>query len=253
MRTVVSYAKIVRMEFRRLKSPLSRQDAYYRFRGVFVVRTAILALADGTVFRGKAFGAENVTTVGEVVFNTSMTGYQEILTDPSYASQIVTLTYPHIGNYGTNDEDVESSEIFAMGLIIRDLPVVCSNFRSTETLSDFLKKHDTPGIYGIDTRMLTRLLRDKGAQNGCLSTDPSLSDEEAVAKAAALGKIVTVEDHGITGGLGSAVCESICRQGLCAKVKSLGIVDTFGRSGDSSELFKYFHIDVSDIVDAALN
>lgn len=185
MRTVVSYAKIVRMEFRRLKSPLSRQDAYYRFRGVFVVRTAILALADGTVFRGKAFGAENVTTVGEVVFNTSMTGYQEILTDPSYASQIVTLTYPHIGNYGTNDEDVESSEIFAMGLIIRDLPVVCSNFRSTETLSDFLKKHDKPGIYGIDTRMLTRLLRDKGAQNGCLSTNPSLSDEEAVAKARA--------------------------------------------------------------------
>ena len=148
-----------------------------------MVKTAILALADGTVFRGKAFGAENVTTVGEVVFNTSMTGYQEILTDPSYASQLVTLTYPHIGNYGTNDEDVESQQIFAMGLIIRDLPIIASNFRSTKTLSDFLKDHDKPGIYGIDTRMLTRILRDKGAQNGCLTTDPAVSAEEAVKKA----------------------------------------------------------------------
>lgn len=155
------------------------------FLGVFVVRTAILALADGTVFRGKAFGSENTTTVGEVVFNTSMTGYQEILTDPSYASQIVTLTYPHIGNYGTNDEDIESAQIFAMGLIIRDLSITASNFRSQLSLSDFLKQHGKPGIYGIDTRMLTRILRDKGAQNGCLSTDASLSDEEAVAKARA--------------------------------------------------------------------
>ena len=114
------------------------------FLGVFVVASAILALADGTVFKGKAFGAENTTTVGEVVFNTSMTGYQEILTDPSYASQIVTLTYPHIGNYGTNDEDVESRDVFAMGLIIRDLSLVASNFRSTQNLSDFLAKYKKP-------------------------------------------------------------------------------------------------------------
>ena len=105
-----------------------------------MVASAILALADGTVFKGKAFGAEKTTTVGEVVFNTSMTGYQEILTDPSYASQIVTLTYPHIGNYGTNDEDVESVDIFAMGLIVRDLSLVASNFRNTQSLSDFLAK-----------------------------------------------------------------------------------------------------------------
>lgn len=168
-----------------------------------MVKTAILALADGTVFRGKAFGAENVTTVGEVVFNTSMTGYQEILTDPSYASQLVTLTYPHIGNYGTNDEDVESQKIFAMGLIIRDLPIIASNFRSTKTLSDFLKDHEKPGIYGIDTRMLTRILRDKGAQNGCLTTDPAVSAEEAVKKAQAfaglkgmdLAQVVTCESR----------------------------------------------------------
>ncbi len=166
---------------------LSRQDAHISFLGVFVVRTAILALADGTVFRGKAFGAENVTTVGEVVFNTSMTGYQEILTDPSYASQLVTLTYPHICKYGTNDEDVESSQIFAMGLIIRDLSVVASNFRSTKTLSDFLKEHGKPGIYGIDTRMLTRILRDKGAQNGCLTTADGVTEEMAVAMARNFG------------------------------------------------------------------
>ena len=109
-----------------------------------MVASAILALADGTVFKGKAFGAQNTTTVGEVVFNTSMAGYQEILTDPSYAGQFVTLTYPHIGNYGTNDEDVESVDIFAMGLIIRDLSLVASNFRNTENLSDFLAKYNKP-------------------------------------------------------------------------------------------------------------
>lgn len=145
--------------------------------------SAILALADGTVFKGKAFGALNTTTVGEVVFNTSMTGYQEILTDPSYAGQMVTLTYPHIGNYGTNNEDVESRDVFAMGLIIRDLSLVASNFRNQATLSDFLNSYHKPGIYGIDTRMLTRIIREKGAQNGCLSTDPKLTAEEAVKKA----------------------------------------------------------------------
>ena len=167
-----------------------------------MVASAILALADGTVFKGKAFGAENTTTVGEVVFNTSMTGYQEILTDPSYASQIVTLTYPHIGNYGTNDEDVESRDIFAMGLIIRDLSLVASNFRSTQNLSDFLAKYKKPGIYSIDTRMLTRILREKGAQNGCLSTDPNMTEEKAVElarkfpglKGMDLAKVVTTPE-----------------------------------------------------------
>ena len=142
--------------------------------------TAILALADGTVFKGKAFGAAGVTLTGEVVFNTSMTGYQEILTDPSYTGQIVTLTYPHIGNYGTNSEDMESNQVCAQGLIVRDLSSVASNFRSDTSLSDFLANYQKPGIAGIDTRMLTRILREKGAQNGCLTTDPSISADEAV-------------------------------------------------------------------------
>ncbi|MBO6258374.1 MAG: glutamine-hydrolyzing carbamoyl-phosphate synthase small subunit [Succinivibrio sp.] len=154
-----------------------------------MVSSAILALADGTVFKGKAFGALDVTTVGEVVFNTSMTGYQEILTDPSYASQIVTLTYPHIGNYGTNEEDVESSNIWAMGLIIRDLSCIASNFRSSSPLSDFLAKYRKPGICGIDTRMLTRIIREKGAQNGCLSTDPKMTEKKALELARAFAGI----------------------------------------------------------------
>ncbi len=144
-----------------------------------MVNTAILALADGTVFKGKAFGAR-ATEIGEIVFNTSMTGYQEILTDPSYTGQIVTLTYPHIGNYGTNHEDFEAAKICAQGLIIKDLSIVASNFRSNSTLSDYLLKYQKPGIAGIDTRMLTRILREKGAQNGCLTTDPNISAEQAV-------------------------------------------------------------------------
>lgn len=128
---------------------------------------AILALADGSIFRGIAIGAEG-HSVGEVVFNTAMTGYQEILTDPSYARQLVTLTYPHIGNTGVNDEDEEASEIWASGLIIRDLPMLASNFRSQQSLSDYLKARNICGIADIDTRRLTRILRDKGAQNGCL-------------------------------------------------------------------------------------
>lgn len=145
-----------------------------------VSTSAILALADGTVFKGKAFGAKGVTETGEVVFNTSMTGYQEILTDPSYTRQLVTLTYPHIGNYGTNAEDYESNSIYASGLIIRDLSITVSNFRSDKNLSDFLAEYNRPGIYGIDTRKLTRILREKGAQNGCLTTDPSITPEQAV-------------------------------------------------------------------------
>lgn len=150
-----------------------------------MANTAILALADGTVFKGKAFGALGVTQTGEVVFNTSMTGYQEILTDPSYTGQLVTLTYPHIGNYGTNVEDMESNSVCVQGLIIRDLSSVASNFRSDASLSDFLNKYQKPGIAGIDTRMLTRILREKGAQNGCLTTDPAITPEKAVELAKA--------------------------------------------------------------------
>ena len=128
---------------------------------------AILALADGTVFLGHSIGATG-STVGEVVFNTAMTGYQEILTDPSYCQQIVTLTYPHIGNYGVNEEDVEADKVHAAGLIIKDLPLVASNFRKTETLSDYLVRNRTVAIADLDTRKLTRQLREKGAQNGAI-------------------------------------------------------------------------------------
>jgi carbamoyl-phosphate synthase small subunit len=128
---------------------------------------AILALADGTVFTGVSIGATG-QTVGEVVFNTAITGYQEILTDPSYRQQIVTLTYPHIGNYGINEEDVEADAIHAAGLIIKDLPLLASNFRSQLTLSDYLKREGTVAIAGIDTRKLTRILREKGSQNGAI-------------------------------------------------------------------------------------
>ena len=128
---------------------------------------AILALADGTVFVGNSIGAPG-STVGEVVFNTSLTGYQEILTDPSYCQQIVTLTYPHIGNYGVNEEDVEANAVHAAGLIIKDLPLLSSNFRQTLTLGDYLKREGTVAIADIDTRKLTRILREKGAQNGAI-------------------------------------------------------------------------------------
>ena len=128
---------------------------------------AILALADGTVFRGRSIGATGQATA-EAVFNTSLTGYQEILTDPSYAGQFVTLTYPHIGNVGVNDEDVESSKVQAAGLIIKDLPLLVSNFRAQRSLSDYLKAENTVAIAGIDTRKLTRILRTKGAQNGAI-------------------------------------------------------------------------------------
>jgi len=128
---------------------------------------ALLVLKDGTVFRGTSIGADGLT-VGEVVFNTAMTGYQEILTDPSYARQIVTLTYPHIGNYGANSEDVESDRVYAAGLVIRDLPVIASNWRQSWSLGDYLKRENVVAIADIDTRRLTRILRDKGAQDGCI-------------------------------------------------------------------------------------
>lgn len=128
---------------------------------------AILVLADGSIFHGKSIGYQG-HTIGEVVFNTAMTGYQEILTDPSYTNQIVTLTYPHIGNTGTNNEDEEADKVYAAGLIIRDLPLIHSNFRANSSLSDYLVKHKIVAIADIDTRRLTRILRDKGAQAGCI-------------------------------------------------------------------------------------
>ncbi|MEH0687585.1 glutamine-hydrolyzing carbamoyl-phosphate synthase small subunit [Vibrio cholerae] len=145
-------------------------------------KSALLVLEDGTVFRGVSIGADG-SSVGEVVFNTSMTGYQEILTDPSYSQQIVTLTYPHIGNTGTNTEDEESSSIHAQGLVIRDLPLIASNFRSEQTLSDYLKSQNIVGIADIDTRKLTRILREKGAQNGCIIAGDNLDEALALAKA----------------------------------------------------------------------
>jgi carbamoyl-phosphate synthase small subunit len=160
---------------------------------------ALLALADGTVFRGQGIGATG-ESVGEVVFNTAMTGYQEILTDPSYTRQIVTLTYPHIGNVGVNREDCEAPHVYAAGLVIRDLPLMVSNFRSEQSLDAYLKAENVVAISDIDTRKLTRILREKGAQAGCLVTGDKLDADAAVAKARAfpglagmdLAKVVTV-------------------------------------------------------------
>ena len=150
-----------------------------------VKRPALLVLADGSIFRGTSIGAEGLS-VGEVVFNTAMTGYQEILTDPSYAQQIVTLTYPHIGNTGTTSEDGECDKVWATGLIIRDLPLIASNFRSQQDLSSYLKERNVVGIADIDTRRLTRLLRDKGAQNGAIIAG-DIDEEKALAAAKAFG------------------------------------------------------------------
>ena len=163
-------------------------------------RPAILALEDGSIFKGVAIGADGQSS-GEVVFNTSMTGYQEILTDPSYCRQIVTLTYPHIGNVGANKEDEESSKTWVSGLVIRDLPLVASNFRSEKSLDEYLKEHNIVGIADIDTRRLTRILREKGSLNGCIMAG-DIDEEKALADAKAfpglkgmdLAKEVTVSD-----------------------------------------------------------
>ena len=144
-------------------------------------KPALLALEDGTVFHGDAIGIDG-STVGEVVFNTAMTGYQEILTDPSYAQQIVTLTYPHIGNVGTNPEDEESNAVHCAGLIIRDLPLRMSSWRGTETLDDYLRRNMVVAISNIDTRKLTRILREKGAQNGCIMAG-QIDEAKAIAAA----------------------------------------------------------------------
>jgi len=145
-------------------------------------KPAILALGDGSIFRGVSIGADGAST-GEVVFNTAMTGYQEILTDPSYARQIVTLTYPHIGNTGTNTEDEESTAVWAAGLVIRDLPLLACNYRNERSLQDYLVAHNIVAIADIDTRRLTRILREKGAQSGCLLAGPDLDKEAALTMA----------------------------------------------------------------------
>jgi carbamoyl-phosphate synthase small subunit len=165
---------------------------------------AVLVLADGTVFRGRSIGAR-ASAVGEVVFNTAMTGYQEILTDPSYCRQLVTLTYPHIGNTGVNDEDRESGGVYAEGLIVRDVPRLCSSWRAQGDLTSYLEKNGKPGIADIDTRRLTRILREKGAQNGCLVGQMragNIEIESALSKAKAfpglagmdLAKVVTTKE-----------------------------------------------------------
>ncbi len=164
--------------------------------------SALLALEDGSVFHGHAVGATG-QTVGEVVFNTAMTGYQEILTDPSYARQLVTLTYPHIGNTGCNAEDAESTAVHAAGLIVRDVPRRASNWRSSESLPDYLKRHGIVAIAGIDTRRLTRILRDKGALGGCIVAGESVDADAAIAAARAfpglngmdLAKVVSTTKH----------------------------------------------------------
>ncbi|MEM8560606.1 MAG: glutamine-hydrolyzing carbamoyl-phosphate synthase small subunit [Pseudomonadota bacterium] len=163
---------------------------------------AILALEDGSIFKGLSIGTDGVS-VGEVVFNTAMSGYQEILTDPSYARQIVTLTYPHIGNTGTNPEDEESPAIWAAGLVIRDLPLLASNFRNEQTLDQYLRQHKIVAIADIDTRRLTRILRDKGAQSGCLMAGSTVDEQHALNQAKAfaglkgmdLAKEVTVSER----------------------------------------------------------
>lgn len=195
---------------------------------------AILALADGTVFYGRSIGASG-HTVGEVVFNTAMTGYQEILTDPSYAQQIVTLTYPHIGNTGTNDEDTESGRIhkvWANGLIIRDLTMATSNFRSSQSLSEYLINHNTVAIADIDTRKLTRLLREKGAQNGCIMTADSegqLDEAKAIELAKSFAGIkgmdlakVCCDQAGFTWTQGSWQLVSPEVSPICGRFKELG-------------------------------
>ena len=163
---------------------------------------AILVLEDGSIFKGLAIGAEG-TSVGEVVFNTAMSGYQEILTDPSYAQQIVTLTYPHIGNTGTNAEDEESTAVWATGLVVRDLPLLASNYRNEQGLQAYLQSRDIVAIADIDTRRLTRILREKGAQNGCLMAGDVIDEARALQQARAfaglkgmdLAREVTVKDR----------------------------------------------------------
>ena len=198
---------------------------------------AVLALADGTVFVGNAIGAIG-STVGELVFNTAMTGYQEILTDPSYCQQIVTLTYPHIGNYGVSAEDVESGKVYAAGLIIKDLPLVTSNFRSSMTLSDYLVQSGTVAIAGIDTRQLTRHLRTHGAQNGCIL---ALAAGEAVTQAVVDQAIAAAKKApGMTGlDLARIVSAQTPYNWTQTEWK---LTNTDGKPGYSEQLAPRFHV-----------
>jgi carbamoyl-phosphate synthase small subunit len=178
------------MSFRLICRPLqTRQRRFLYFslladydEELALTKPAILALEDGSIFKGVSIGSDG-ETIGEVVFNTAMTGYQEILTDPSYAKQIVTLTYPHIGNTGVNTEDVESDKIWSAGLVIRNLPLLASSWRSEKPLSEYLEENGIVAIADIDTRRLTRILREKGAQNGCIIAGDDISEEKALAAA----------------------------------------------------------------------
>lgn len=200
---------------------------------------AILALADGTVYLGVSIGAAG-STVGEVVFNTSMTGYQEILTDPSYCQQIVTLTYPHIGNTGTNVQDVESDKVHAAGLIIRDLPLLAANFRSTQSLSDYLAAQGVVAIASIDTRQLTRQLRSGGAQNGCILalTAGEAVTPQSIAKAQALASAAPA----MAGTDLAKVVSSPVRYGWTEAEWSLTNLALGGRPGYGEQTTARFHV-----------
>ncbi len=198
---------------------------------------AILALADGTVFVGSSIGAAGLTT-GEVVFNTAMTGYQEILTDPSYCQQIVTLTYPHIGNYGVSAEDVESGKVYAAGLIIKDLPLIASNFRAAMTLSQYLIKEGTVAIAGIDTRQLTRHLRAHGAQNGCIV---ALDNGEAVTQIHTQKAIAAAKDAPSMTGQDLAKLVSTATPYAWTQTEWL-LANADGKTGYGEQLAPRFHV-----------
>ncbi len=202
---------------------------------------AVLALADGTVFSGKSIGATG-TRVGEVVFNTAITGYQEILTDPSYCQQIVTLTYPHIGNYGVNEEDVEADKIHAAGLIIKDLPLLASNFRRNMTLDSYLARGNTVGIAGIDTRKLTRHLRTHGAQNGCII---GLAQGEAVSQALIDRAIAAARAAPSMSGLDLAKVVSV-QQTYEWTETEWKLVNANGKPGYGVQITPKFHVVVYD-------
>ena len=200
---------------------------------------AILALADGSVYIGNSIGAAG-STVGEVVFNTSMTGYQEILTDPSYCQQLVTLTYPHIGNYGVNPQDVESRKVFAAGLIIRDLPLIASNFRHTMTLSDYLVTEGTVAIANIDTRKLTRHLRTDGAQNGCIM---ALAAGDVVTQAAIDRATATARAAPSMSGLDLARVVSVTESYDWAETEwQLALPELKGKPGYGAQTNAKFHV-----------
>ena len=198
-----------------------------------LTKPAILALEDGSIFRGVSIGSAGETT-GEVVFNTAMTGYQEILTDPSYAKQIVTLTYPHIGNTGVNDEDVESSQIWSAGLVIRNLPLLASSWRSTQSLDHYLQENNIVAIAEIDTRRLTRILREKGAQNGCIvagdNVGDSLDEQQAIERAKAFAGLKGMD----------LAKEVTCETSSNWTESSWSLLDGYSQKGDQGE--SEFHV-----------